>query len=144
MVSCLGNVKLYLPVMIRSWHGEVFQISKPCQICVHELSLISLTIHEVIIQISPKYSVIFTWWIIIQAGHNFAHATTAKLSWHVQNCDMIGSPGFKWEQNKFSWDFSDELVKVWVNGWMMCVLVGQWRTVEDNLPCCCPGAWLSR
>ena len=27
--------------------------------------------------------------IIIQWGHKFARVTTAKLSWHVQNCDLI-------------------------------------------------------
>ena len=27
----------------------------------------------------------------IQSGYHFAHATTAKLSWHVQNGDLIGS-----------------------------------------------------
>ena len=26
---------------------------------------------------------------IIELCHNFAHATTAQLSWHVQNCEMI-------------------------------------------------------
>ena len=28
---------------------------------------------------------------IIQSGYHFAYATTAKLSWHVQNDDLIGS-----------------------------------------------------
>ena len=28
--------------------------------------------------------------IMIQAGHNFAHVTTAQLLGHVQNCDLIG------------------------------------------------------
>ena len=28
---------------------------------------------------------------MIQSGHNFAHVTTAKLSWHVQSCDLIWS-----------------------------------------------------
>ena len=27
----------------------------------------------------------------IRSGHYFAHAMTAQLSWHVQNCDLIGS-----------------------------------------------------
>ena len=27
--------------------------------------------------------------LTILSGRNFAHATTAKLSWHVQNCDLI-------------------------------------------------------
>ena len=28
---------------------------------------------------------------IIEYGHNFAHAMTSLLSWHVQNGDQIGS-----------------------------------------------------
>ena len=28
---------------------------------------------------------------MIKAGHKFAHVTTALLSWHVQNCDLINS-----------------------------------------------------
>ena len=28
--------------------------------------------------------------VIIQSGFNFEHATTAWLSWHVQNLDLIG------------------------------------------------------
>ena len=28
---------------------------------------------------------------MIHSGHNFAHDTTAQLSWHVQNCDLIWS-----------------------------------------------------
>ena len=35
--------------------------------------------------------VALTWKIMIQSGHNFAHATTAQLLWHVQNCYLIGS-----------------------------------------------------
>ena len=27
--------------------------------------------------------------LMIQSRYNFVHATTAKLSWHVQNCDVI-------------------------------------------------------
>ena len=27
--------------------------------------------------------------LIIQSGYKFAHVTTAQLSWHVQNCDLI-------------------------------------------------------
>ena len=36
-------------------------------------------------------SVAVTWKIMIQSGHNFAHDTTAQLSWHVQNYDLIRS-----------------------------------------------------
>ena len=28
--------------------------------------------------------------LMIQSDHNFAHTMTAELSWHVQNCDLIG------------------------------------------------------
>ena len=33
----------------------------------------------------------FTEQILNKSGHNMAHATTAQLSWHVQNCDLIKS-----------------------------------------------------
>ena len=29
--------------------------------------------------------------LMTKSGHNFAHVTTAQLSWHVQNCDLIWS-----------------------------------------------------
>ena len=48
--------------------------------------------------------------IIIQSSHNFAHAMTAELSWHVQNCNLIGSLEWKLEQIKFSQDFNYELM----------------------------------
>ena len=38
-----------------------------------------------------KSQVNLSWKIIIQSSHNFAHVTTAQLSWHVQNYDLIGS-----------------------------------------------------
>ena len=33
--------------------------------------------------------VVLMWIVVIHSGHNFAHATTAELSWHVQNSDLI-------------------------------------------------------
>ena len=37
-----------------------------------------------------EINIAITWIIMyIQSGHNFAHATTAKLSWHVQNFDWL-------------------------------------------------------
>ena len=51
---------------------------------------ISRIIDEFIIQIL-KIHVAFAQKIMPQACHNFAHATTAKLLWHVQNCDMMES-----------------------------------------------------
>ena len=31
----------------------------------------------------------YTVYSIIRSGYNFAYATTAQLSWHVQNCDQM-------------------------------------------------------
>ena len=36
--------------------------------------------------------------LMVQTGHNFAHVTTAKLLWHVQNCYLI-SPLFVMSKN---------------------------------------------
>ena len=36
-----------------------------------------------------RHSYFSTWKIMIRAGHNFAHATTAELSWHVQKSDLV-------------------------------------------------------
>ena len=51
--------------------------------------------------------------IMSQSGHNFAHVTTALLSWHVQNCDLIGASEQKLEQ-KFVPKIS--VVNSWWNG----------------------------
>ena len=40
-----------------------------------------------------------------QSGNNFAHAMTAQLSWHVQNCYMIGSLEWILEEKGFLWQF---------------------------------------
>ena len=44
----------------------------------------------------------FKWKIMIHYGHNFAHVTTAELSWHVQNHDLVGLLRSKLEQNEFT------------------------------------------
>ena len=46
-----------------------------------------------------------------QSGHNFAHAMTVELSWHVQNCDLISYLFFMYDQEVFFQDYSHELVK---------------------------------
>ena len=46
--------------------------------------------YELINEILWKFSAAIVI-VMIQLGHKFAHVTTAKLSWHVQNCDLIGS-----------------------------------------------------
>ena len=53
-----------------------------------DMGLISQTIYE--FQIVQKIHIASMSKIDIQSCHNFAHATTAQLSWHVQNSDMIG------------------------------------------------------
>ena len=48
--------------------------------------------------------------LMVQSVHKFAHATTAQLSWHVQNCDLIRSLFFKQEQAEYLQDFNYELI----------------------------------
>ena len=38
-----------------------------------------------------KTCAVLAWKLMMWSGHNFAHATTAELSWHVQNYDMFGA-----------------------------------------------------
>ena len=45
------------------------------------------------------------WKIVIKSCHNFAHAMTAELSWHVQNYDMIGMLESELEQKEYTQDF---------------------------------------
>ena len=70
---------------------------------------ISQMVCELIIQILAKFQVTFMWIIMVQSSHNFAHAMTAQLSWHVQTCDMIGSIQLKLKQYEFSQDFNFKL-----------------------------------
>ena len=44
--------------------------------------------------------------IMIQSCHNFAHAITSQLSWHVQSFDMIGGLSLKLEHKQFQ--------KIWI------------------------------
>ena len=55
----------------------------------------------------------------IQSVHYFAHITTAELSWHVQNCDLVGSLFVMYEQILYSvlQDFDYELKHVPVVIW---------------------------
>ena len=46
----------------------------------------------------------------IQSGRKFAHATTAELSWHVQNCDLILSLFPIWEQDTILENLDYELI----------------------------------
>ena len=60
---------------------------------------------------------IFIW--MVQSDDNFAHVTTAELSWHVQNCHMIGSIHFMLEHYAFLRDLDEELMKLLWNGWQL-------------------------
>ena len=56
--------------------------------------------------------------LMVQSGHNFAHATTAELLWHVQYCDaqlMIISHA-KATYSIFLWDLADKLMNSLWNG----------------------------
>ena len=55
------------------------------------LGPISPIIYELMIQNLYKILHANMKYIMITWGHNFAHATTAELSRHVQNCDLIRS-----------------------------------------------------
>ena len=55
-----------------------------------QLASISQKVYKLIIQILKK-KMSFSAITMIQSSLNFADVTTAQLSWHVQNCDLIGS-----------------------------------------------------
>ena len=75
-----------------------------------------------------KIFVALMWKRMIQSGHNFAHAMTAQLSWHVQNCDLIGWLESKLWQKKFAQKFRYELINIWWNGCLIC------QTIQAKLP----------
>ena len=47
---------------------------------------------------------------MITSCHNFAHATTAELSWHAQSCDMTASLKTELEERELSQDLIDKLL----------------------------------
>ena len=54
--------------------------------------------------------------LMIQSGHKFAHVTTAQLSWHVQNCDLVSYLFIKQKQHDFLQDLGYELINLSWNG----------------------------
>ena len=67
--------------------------------------------------------------LVIRTGHKCAHATTAQLSWHVQNCDMVGSMIFLHKiiiHNYLFllWDLDYELIN--------CLYNGPWQHAMDT------------
>ena len=59
--------------------------------------------------------------MVSQSDHNFAHAMTALLSWHVQNYDLIGSSKLKSEHKEILQDLNDELINDFWNGILDCI-----------------------
>ena len=55
------------------------------------------------------WCVVRTLKVIFSSGHNFAHAMTSKLLWHVQNHDLIWSLEMKLHREVFSWNFNNVL-----------------------------------
>ena len=78
---------------------------------------VSQRFYELMIQISFTLK----WKMIIQTGQNFAHATTAELSWHAQNSDLIGSLESILEWKEFPQDFNYELINgIWIECHRKC------------------------
>ena len=48
--------------------------------------------------------------LIIQSSENFARVTTAELSWHVRNYDLVGALFLKKEHHDFLQDLIFELI----------------------------------
>ena len=56
---------------------------------------ISQNLYVLIIENLVKIPLTVIMILMIQSGYNFAHAMAAELSWHVQNCGLMGSLFFK-------------------------------------------------
>ena len=69
---------------------------------------------------------------MIQPCHNFAHATTAQLSWHVQNCDMIESSFSTSDWNIFLQDLDNELMNPLWDGPLGPVVVYSTAQIDSN------------
>ena len=63
-----------------------------------------------------KIHIALIWKIIIQSSHNFAHAMTAQLSWHVQNYDLTGPLQLKIKAEMIPHDFDNEFMNQLRNG----------------------------
>ena len=75
--------------------------------CQEPILLRVLRVSEhMIIQILYEICSAHIWQMMIRSCHNFAHATTAQLSWHVRYCNMTGSLESQSEQNN-NLDYQD-------------------------------------
>ena len=82
--------------------------------CVYNLENHFTKVYGLIIQIKQKSKLLLHDKILLdQAGHNFAHFTTAELSWNEQICDVTGSFDSLLKQENF---FTYELLNGSWNG----------------------------
>ena len=68
---------------------------------------------------------------MLQSCQNSAHVTTAELSWHVQNCDMISLLFFSSEHHIILQDFDYEFINPLWNGSQWCRKSPNWIYHHD-------------
>ena len=90
-------------ITLHPW-GHLVHRYHPGDICPGP---IPQTSDGLIIQILYKYISLFT----TLQRYNFAYATTAVLSWHVQNFNLIGSLLIKWKHKEYS--------QLWAHKWLV-------------------------
>ena len=64
--------------------------------CSNKHYIPTILSYRLIIKIFEKILHALSFIIMVRSGHNFAHATTAELLWHVQNCVLVESLFFTW------------------------------------------------
>ena len=77
---------------------------------LYDLRRISQSVYMCIFQFFWEFHLFYFCILIIQLGHKFAHATTARLSWHVQSCGLICSLAFMSERYILLKDLNYELI----------------------------------
>ena len=73
---------------------------------------------------ATKNTLALKWQTMIQSCHRFARATTAELSWHVQNCDLIWSKESKSEQIVHEISI--------MSSWILCKISTIWQATHLN------------
>ena len=68
-----------------------------------------------------KSQFVFKYTTMIRSGRKFAHVTTAKLFWHVQNCDLISY--------HYSCEIKINFYNIWVRSSTLCE-TGTWYAWE--------------
>ena len=103
-INCIFWLKAKLHVSIYC----CVNISMKSYPCVY-LGPIFQRIHEHHNPNLVKFHIALAGKMMIRSGHNVAHATTAQLLWHVQNCDLIASLELQLMQRLISLYFIYEL-----------------------------------